>query len=47
MMNALLISVARARAADMRRRSGLLQLRRAGYADAERSPRLARHWTNR
>lgn len=47
MTNAMLIGIARARAAESRREPGLARLKRAGYADAERLPRIPRHWANR
>lgn len=47
MTNAMFIEIARARVAASRREPALARLRRAGYADAERLPRLPRHWANR
>lgn len=47
MMNAMLIGIARARVAESRREPSLTRLMRTGYADAERLPRLLRHWANR
>jgi len=47
MMNATLIGIARARLAELRLQPSIARLKRAGYADTERLPRLPRHWTNR
>jgi len=47
MLNAMMIGIARARVAESRREPSLARLKRAGYADAERLPRLLRHWANR
>jgi len=35
------------RAGQPRREPSAERLRRAGYADGERRPRIARHWANR
>jgi hypothetical protein len=43
----MLLQLARARAGQPRREPSAERLRRAGYADGERRPRITRHWANR
>jgi hypothetical protein len=43
----MLVPFTRARAGLLRREPTAERLRRAGYADGERAPRIARHWANR
>lgn len=47
MNDVILVRIARARTAALRRERGLERLRRAGYFDGERRPRVDRHWANR
>ncbi|MEJ2288692.1 MAG: hypothetical protein P8Y02_08620 [Deinococcales bacterium] len=43
----ILLQLARTRTGEGRRDPTPERLRRAGYADGERRPRIARHWANR
>ncbi len=43
----MLLQRIRARAGQLRREPTAERLRRAGYADGERRPRITRHWANR
>jgi len=47
MVDVNLIAIARARTGSERSTLTLERLRRAGYADGERRPRMTRHWANR
>jgi hypothetical protein len=42
-----LLHFTRTRSGQLRREPTAEQLRRAGYADGERRPRITRHWANR
>jgi len=42
-----LLHLTRPRSTRPRREPTAEQLRRAGYADGERRPRIPRHWANR
>ena len=41
------LRIAHERHADLQHRSRTVALRRHGYRDGERRPRLLRHWANR
>jgi hypothetical protein len=43
----MLMHFTRTRNGQLRREPTAEQLRRAGYADGERRPRITRHWANR
>jgi len=47
MVNAIMLQLFRARTGSRRIEPTPERLRRAGYADGERRPRVPRHWANR
>lgn len=47
MVNVILVQLARARTLTARDGREAERLRRSGYADGERRPRIPRHWANR